>query len=358
MLLLILQSTFITLSILLILFVFIASNRTLEKNKTNRFLVAIFMSFLLIIVDAIDYWCAHSNLSLLLYYLTTAFGYTFRPFSICLIIAMIDSKIAKTHYLTTVPLLINGFLCFTSYFHRLVYFYNTDRIIQRGPLWFIPFIASIFSLVFLCTITFRKYQLSRKRESAFIITLYSLVSIALICESVHQLWFLLDGIGALALVFYYLFLHTQTYKRDSLTNVLNRHCFYCDMDHYKKIACTLVSIDLNNLKVLNDKKGHAAGDQALISISEIIISFLPSPCTLYRMGGDEFLIICPKYAKQEIEEIMQKILSNLEKTSYRIAYGISTYQIGDDFEKSMIKSDKLMYKNKEATKRCLCNNSI
>ena len=160
---------------------------TLEKNKTNLFLVAIFMSFLLIIVDAIDYWCAHSNLSLLLYYLTTAFGYTFRPFSICLIIAMIDSKIAKTHYLTTVPLLINGFLCFTSYFHRLVYFYNTDRVIQRGPLWFIPFITSIFSLVFLCTITFRKYQLSRKRESAFIITLYSLVSIALICESVHQL---------------------------------------------------------------------------------------------------------------------------------------------------------------------------
>lgn len=76
-----------------------------------------------------------------------------------------------------------------------------------------------------------------------------------------------DGVinttGAVALVFYYLYLNTQQFKRDPMTNALNRRCFYLDAEKNMAGLSAVMSIDLNNLKQLNDGYGHAKGDEAI-----------------------------------------------------------------------------------------------
>lgn len=108
----------------------------------------------------------------------------------------------------------------------------------------------------------------------------------------------------------------------------------------------VASIDLNNLKKINDTEGHAAGDKAICTVVCCIRKQLINGCTLYRTGGDEFMLLCAKQSRESIECVLQKI----RKTPYSCAIGIAYYEVGDDFETVCAEADAMMYKNKRAMK--------
>jgi len=85
-------------------------------------------------------------------------------------------------------------------------------------------------------------------------------------------------------------------ERDPLTNVLNRQGFwtrikrllmYSDPD--KRIG--IIYLDIDNLKEINDKYGHSAGDKAIMNVSETILLSLRQRDMVMRIGGDEFVIV-------------------------------------------------------------------
>ena len=92
-------------------------------------------------------------------------------------------------------------------------------------------------------------------------------------------------------------------------------------------------MDLNNLKVYNDTKGHSAGDRALITVSQIMEDIFSKHAKLYRTGGDEFMAIFTKHDKAFVENLVADFQISLKATEYMVACGIAEYTPGDDIEK-------------------------
>jgi diguanylate cyclase (GGDEF)-like protein len=85
--------------------------------------------------------------------------------------------------------------------------------------------------------------------------------------------------------------------RDALTPLLNRRAFIRELGRIRTFAqrygspASLVYIDLDDLKGVNDRLGHAAGDAALKAVAERLVSQLRESDIVGRMGGDEFAVI-------------------------------------------------------------------
>ena len=88
-------------------------------------------------------------------------------------------------------------------------------------------------------------------------------------------------------------------SRDSLTDCLNRGATFELLDRamravaFRKTGVGAIYIDLDGFKGINDHYGHATGDQALLAASDKIRSTLRADDVVGRLGGDEFLVVCP-----------------------------------------------------------------
>ncbi len=149
---------------------------------------------------------------------------------------------------------------------------------------------------------------------------------------------------------------------DFMTGLHNRRSLFSYLGmirHEPQIS--LITVDLDNFKKVNDSFGHQKGDEALIETSRILEECFPKDF-IARLGGDEFLaVIVGKYTESELESRTEKLLETLcsfykgkeefamMTASAGIAYEIS--EDGDhDIEKIMINSDSALYCAKNSGK--------
>ena len=163
-------------------------------------------------------------------------------------------------------------------------------------------------------------------------------------------------------------LQSQLYKEmaltDALTNLHNRASFEnkiqelnSSLNLYNSIWC--ISIDINNLKYVNDNLGHNYGDELLISFSKILKMCFNNIGSCYRIGGDEFVIIACNLSKSEVRNLINLLQHETDKFNRQSTYfylsfavGYDNYRVLKDSSLSdvLIRSDKLMYKNKTLIK--------
>jgi diguanylate cyclase (GGDEF)-like protein/PAS domain S-box-containing protein len=148
---------------------------------------------------------------------------------------------------------------------------------------------------------------------------------------------------------------------DVLTNLPNRLSLYENATNQffqnanSKLA--LLFIDADNFKLYNDTLGHAFGDQLIKQVGERLTSLLKENCFIYRLGGDEFLIILQNLKrKSDAEKFSSDILEGFNKAlkiensilHISISVGISIYpEHGKNIEELMKCADIAMYKAKE-----------
>lgn len=111
---------------------------------------------------------------------------------------------------------------------------------------------------------------------------------------------------------------------DSLTGTKNRNSFHTAIDKFgslnlSQFAC--VYLDANGLHEINNRLGHQAGDRMLRSVADVLCQNFPHEC-VYRIGGDEFVVLCQDMDKQDIEDRMDKVRQNLVSLDYEISFGI------------------------------------
>ncbi len=137
---------------------------------------------------------------------------------------------------------------------------------------------------------------------------------------------------------------------DPLTQLYNRNKYIKDLytlEHNKPESLGVVYVDLNGLKLINDKYGHSYGDQILKKMAELIATVF-SYNNIYRIGGDEFIVLYSNCTKEEFEaDVLQ--LRHIMKEA-----GGITASIGNTWENkgyninNLIKhADDLMYANKQ-----------
>lgn len=146
---------------------------------------------------------------------------------------------------------------------------------------------------------------------------------------------------------------TKLYNRQHLKQVLDD-----EFIRYKryKIAFSIVFIDVDRFKIVNDTLGHKAGDEILISVANIITSDLRDLDICTRYGGDEFVLVLPHTNQSKAHEIAERIRKKVELHSYKLSnitlsMGIACCPYhADTLEMLMEEADKAVYLSKEKGK--------
>ncbi|WP_310439803.1 diguanylate cyclase [Sulfuricurvum sp.] len=157
--------------------------------------------------------------------------------------------------------------------------------------------------------------------------------------------------------------------RDYLTGLYNRRKFEEFLTYEVKRSVrhrhkfTVLMIDLDNFKYINDTYGHASGDLVLKEVTNIFGSNLRNADVLARIGGDEFAVILPETSYESGYAVVEKLRSSLEVTpislmfdqvSLTASFGIAEYpEQGENIETLLTGSDLAMYKAKRAGKNTI-----
>jgi diguanylate cyclase (GGDEF)-like protein/PAS domain S-box-containing protein len=152
---------------------------------------------------------------------------------------------------------------------------------------------------------------------------------------------------------------------DQLTGLYNRRALLRDLDlllnhseSNKEEPFSLLSIDIDRFKQLNDSLGHFAGDQILIKIAERLSVDRTDDYKVYRQGGDEFIVLL-KGNRQSANQLAQLILNRFAKSFYLDSHeyyispsiGLSMYpQDGKDAETLIKNADEALFRVKEKGK--------
>lgn len=333
---------------IIILVAFIKTNVTFSDIINRIFFIACATVFLLVVADSTRFVTARMEYPTFLRYFSKAVGYILRPLVIYLITLIAKRKKTQKLFLYSIPLFFCLVVCILNVFpfaRGLMFTCDEHNVFHRGPLGFTPHLVCLFYALFLLYYSFKNFNHNRY-EPLVVIIIELAAFTAMVGEMLYDFDFILSQVLVSSVIFYYFFLMTVTYKRDTLTHFLNRRCFYLEINHLKKSRMVILSMDLNNLKVYNDTKGHAAGDRALITVSQIMDDVFARHAKLYRTGGDEFMAVFTKQDKAFIEKLVEDFQSALRATEYQVACGIAEYMPGDDIEKVITLSDERMYSHK------------
>ncbi|MGC4375320.1 GGDEF domain-containing protein [Fictibacillus sp. Mic-4] len=147
--------------------------------------------------------------------------------------------------------------------------------------------------------------------------------------------------------------------RDPLTNMYNRRYFYDSLEEEMKKAVlhkypiSLVMLDINNFKHINDRLGHHAGDEILRQLAYMCSKFHIRHG--FRFGGDEFVFLMPQLTEEEAYVFARSIESHLTKwnDSVSLAYGaIQLYEDAiENIDYYLKLADERMYINKRKVKK-------
>lgn len=344
------EDNYVAVVITAFLMIFAYTNNNFEKNKNRMFLAAAYCILLLIIEEAWEAQLALRAKPTMLRVLLSAIGYSLRPmipFFLCL---TNKRYTRKQLFLLLIPLVYNGLVAFSALFSSISFSYSPDNHFVRGPLGITPFLIAAFYIAVLLYQTTRSWRKGGMKEAMILTAIVMLAFLSTVLESIFGFQFIQNPSMATSVTFFYLFLHSNQNNRDPLTGALTRRRFYLDADKHSSTLTAVISLDLNNLKTLNDQYGHLEGDRALTGVTDIIQHYMGTHSSLYRTGGDEFMILCYKMKAEAVETLIEKIRNDLSNTKYRCAIGYVLYTQQMNIERACQIADSVMYENKRLMK--------
>jgi len=151
--------------------------------------------------------------------------------------------------------------------------------------------------------------------------------------------------------------------KDYLTNIGNRA--YYDESLQRAIeqssrnhqSLSLMILDINDFKIINDTFGHLKGDQVLQHFAGVLTKSIRTSDMVFRLGGDEFAIILQPSDQQAINIVIKRIFKEIEKNTFlselnfSSSIGFSHWQMGQSATELFVTADKNLYVNKALSKR-------
>ncbi len=147
--------------------------------------------------------------------------------------------------------------------------------------------------------------------------------------------------------------------RDALTGLSNRFALDKAMNRELKKAgryerpLSLIILDVDNFKAVNDGYGHPVGDQVLKQMAELIRGSVRESDVPGRWGGEEFLVICPETDRGGALILAENLRGRIEDNAFpvpgniTVSLGCAAYEAGDSVENLIKRADQGLYKAKE-----------
>ncbi len=161
----------------------------------------------------------------------------------------------------------------------------------------------------------------------------------------------------------------RTARRDALTGLRNRLAMrdlskreYESAMRYRT-PLSLIALDLDHFKAINDRHGHAAGDRVLVDIASTLSDQLREADLVFRTGGEEFLILLPHTPLKPALEVAERLRQAVENESWafdttttRCSTSLGVAEIGipdETWEKAVQRVDQALYKAKAGGRNCV-----
>lgn len=150
---------------------------------------------------------------------------------------------------------------------------------------------------------------------------------------------------------------------DPLTTAFTRHAFYSFLQKHSQennsVSGCVGVFDIDNLKPINDRFGHAAGDVAISSVAHAIRSLVRADDLIFRWGGDEFFVVMLGFDMKLAIDRMCELNSNLkdmrlfgvpERLSISVSFGFADFADIINLENAIKQADAEMYRAKQQSK--------
>ena len=146
---------------------------------------------------------------------------------------------------------------------------------------------------------------------------------------------------------------TKTYNRRELEEFIKK--FLHNFLRYKKEGFSILMLDIDFFKKINDTYGHLAGDEALKQMSDIIKNKIRSSDIFGRYGGEEFVIVLPNTKITGALRLAERIREEVEKHSFEyggkkikftVSIGVTSAGLNDTFDTLMARVDEALYEAK------------
>lgn len=335
---------------------FLHSSTALNKRRKKPFLIGIGLVIIIILSEIGTKFAGNGdssfrNISIFFNIL----GFALTPIIPLVITLIFDRKILTTHRLFMIPALINIVATALSAQFGFIFYVDAGNQYMRGDYFFIFVTVYIINylLLFITTLNVGKnynYPLMKKLLGLSFFTIIG-TSFQLVDTSECATWHCVT----LSLLLYFLLMSEFDSSFDSLTGLYNRSIFDKSIKRLSgSNAVSTIMLDIDDLKIINDKYGHDYGDRIIKTVAAIIRESFDKRYTCYRFGGDEFAIIGKEADPAKIEIQLKAMKNALIKMREEgdiiptVSYGYSISPAGEelDFYKMIKEADDQMYRFK------------
>lgn len=148
---------------------------------------------------------------------------------------------------------------------------------------------------------------------------------------------------------------------DSLTGKYNRRAFDTEIKNifkdklHHKLDLSVIFLDIDNFKKINDNYGHDRGDQIIIKMADQLSKSMPESSLISRWGGDEFAVICYRN-ETETEKFLEAYFQNIENLSndldmdLTVSAGLTGLRKEDQVNSLFKRADNILYQAKKSGK--------
>jgi diguanylate cyclase (GGDEF)-like protein len=153
---------------------------------------------------------------------------------------------------------------------------------------------------------------------------------------------------------------------DSLTGLLSRHAFFDNANNYVSLAkrekkpFSVLIIDLDHFKLINDRYGHPAGDAVLKLFADVVNSIARRSDIIGRLGGEEFAMVLPNTSSSEALEFSERLHHAINQAvlkfngsaiRYTVSIGLDEFDSDsaeDGIDDLLAQADLALYRAKQA----------
>ncbi|GAA0075890.1 hypothetical protein UT300005_02680 [Clostridium sp. CTA-5] len=243
-----------------------------------------------------------------------------------------------------IPILINFIICLINFKFNILFYIDTISYLYiQGKFFLSPFILS--SIYFLYTFLYIVINKDKILPIELLIFLKSFI-IILMFLAILQINFpnylILWTFVSIFLALSYLFMQSDLAEKDSLTDTFNKTFFYTYINKLNKSKecnqnLAAIKINLTNLLTVNNRLGHAIGDEMLRNTARLLKKSFLKKGIIIRTDGNEFLVLVHSVDKYELDMLifnMNKVIYLYNKRSnkpYKIKFKFSYALYNNDF---------------------------
>ena len=328
-----------------------------NKYKNRYFICAVLVNIGLLISEIGTDIGAYYNLRYL-HIIMYIINYSLAPLLPFCIVLMNRKCFKRAEKIAMIPALLIILIAVTSQYTKLLFYIDESNHYSRGPFYIVSLVICMVYFTALTVTSFHEYRDADFSEKIYLLAILCMAAggifLQVLVTGVESMW----TTTGISLLLYYTFVLELSNKYDILTGARNRRAFdYHKANLVSEKNYALIVFDINGLKPVNDHLGHEQGDKLIMGVADVLIASFFDVGKVYRIGGDEFCVICEEKNEEQIKEAIGNVEKNIEKANrsgkdqltLSVSYGWEIHKSHDarDYKEVFNTADGRMYDMKQ-----------